>query len=743
MEDTQTRRNEPLVKRLGNSLLRRWDGPLTAELLRNPASYGLGQLPNQLKPDATTSMICGYCSTGCSLKVHLQEGQAINLSTHTQYPVNMGMACPKGWEALTPLSAPDRATTPYLRNKDGKLVSVSWEDALETFCQRFKDVQERHGKSSVAFLSTGQIVSEEMALLGSLAKFGMGMAHGDGNTRQCMATAVVSYKQSFGFDAPPYTYQDFEESDVIVLVGANLCIAHPIMWQRVMRNQNNPNIVVIDPRKTETANAATHHYPIAPKSDLTFFYGLAHILIRNDWVDESFINASTREYEAFKTFVADFTPEHVASVSDISEQKLYDLAKMIHEGKRVSFWWTMGVNQSYEGVRTAQALINLALMTGNIGRPGTGANSITGQCNAMGSRLFSNTTGLLGGHNFLDATHREKVAKILDIDPDVIPQENSWAYDQIIDGIDSGEIKGLWVIATNTAHSWVNQNRFKRICDKLEFLVVQDMYHSTETAQVADLVLPAAGWGEKEGTLINSERRIGLVKKVSKAPGQALSDFNIFKLIAHYWGCGDMFAKWTDPEATFKILREVTRGQPCDITGIEDYDMIDESGGIQWPLPEGTALQENQRRLFADGKFYHPDEKAIFLFEKPRELSEPTNDEYPFILLSGRGTSSQWHTQTRTGKSDVLRKLYPAELYIEINPSDAERLGIEPNQKIKVKSRRGSIEAIAFVTQNVRSGHIFIPMHYAKSNQLTHDVFDPYSRQPSYKFCAVAVEAGN
>ena len=727
-------------------MLRAWDGPLTQDLVQSPGNFGLGKVPSRLTPDDTTTVVCGYCSTGCGLKVHLKDGKAINLSADTNYPVNLGMACPKGWEALTPLGAGDRATTPMLRNAEGELEAVDWERALVILCERFKEVIGKHGPESVAWLGTGQITVEELAFLGALGKFGMGLVHGDGNTRQCMATAATAYKQSFGFDAPPYTYADFEESDVIVLVGSNLCIAHPIMWQRVMRNRHCPEVIVVDPRKTETAMAATQHYAIAPKSDLVLLYGLANILIASGWIDRKYIDAHTTGFDEFARFVSRFTTDFVSEATGLSAEEIWHFADTINRGKRVSFWWTMGVNQGHEGTRTAQAIINLALMTGNIGRTGTGANSITGQCNAMGSRLFSNTTNLLGGHDFLNAEHREKVAGILHIDPARIPQRNSLAYDQIVDGITSGKIKGLWVVATNGAHSWINRKAFAGIAGKLDFLAVQDMYFTTETARIADLVLPAAGWGEKEGTLINSERRFGLVKKVSRAPGQALSDFNIFKLIAQYWGCGEMFARWSSPEAVFQILKELSRGQPCDITGIADYHMIDECGGVQWPWADavGTsniAVPEAERRLFEDGKFFTPDARARFIFEEPREPMEAVSDEFPFVLLTGRGTSSQWHTQTRTGKSDVLRKLYPAEVYAEINPADAERLGIAPNSEVTLRSRRGEIRATAFVMATVQRGHIFVPMHYSVTNQLTNPEFDPYSRQPSYKSCAVAAES--
>jgi assimilatory nitrate reductase catalytic subunit len=724
---------------LWEALLRQTDGPLTADLLLNPGGFGLGQVPAKQTPDATTAMTCGFCSTGCSLTVHLKEGEALSLSPTSDYPVNLGMACPKGWEALTVLKSADRATTPLLRDNHGRLQPVDWPTALGAFCQRMKSIQQRYGNDSVAFLSTGQIATEEMAFLGSLAKFGMGMVHGDGNTRQCMATSVVAYKQSFGFDAPPYTYDDFEQSDVIVLIGSNLCIAHPIMWQRLCRNPHQPQIIVIDPRKTETAMAASLHVPLQPKSDLVLLYGLAHILIREGWIDREFIAAQTSGFAAFEQHVADFTPERVAAASGIDEPALLRIVRTIRQGERVSFWWTMGVNQSYEGVRTAQAIINLALMTGNIGRPGTGANSITGQCNAMGSRLFSNTTNLLGGRDFQNAEHRQHVARILNLDPERIPDRPSWAYDQIVEGILQEKIKGLWVIATNPAHSWINQNMVRDVLSRLEFLVVQDMYSTTETAQQADLVLPAAAWGEKEGTLINSERRIGLIKKVARAPGQALADFSIFRLIAEAWGCGDLFRRWTSPEAVFHSLKELSRGQPCDITGIADYRMLDEQGGIQWPYPEDAPDPEPQRRLFADGKFYHPDGRARFLFEQPTPLPEPPSKKYPLLLLTGRGTASQWHTQTRTSKSPVLRKLYPAEIYVEINPADARANAIKPGQRVVVESQRGSLTAKAFITYSVRPGQVFIPMHYASANRLTLAHFDPYSRQPSYKNCAVLV----
>lgn len=723
-----------------SQIIRQWDGALTQDLLLTPGKFGLGKVPDRQQPTSTTPMVCGFCSTGCSLNIHLQDGEAVNLTPTTDYPVNLGMACPKGWEALTVLKAPDRGVTPLIRDKrGGSKREIGWNEGVAEMCNRFREIGAKHGPESVAFLSTGQIPTEEMVFLGALAKFGMGMVHGDGNTRQCMATAAVAYKQSFGFDAPPYTYQDFEESDVIVLVGSNICIAHPIMWQRVMRNPNQPEIVVIDPRKTETAMAATQHLAIRPKGDLALLYGIANILIEHDWIDADYIASHTDGFEDFREFVQAFTPEVVAEKCGIDAGQLQKLAETIHQGKRVSFWWTMGVNQSYEGVRTAQAIINLALITGNIGRPGTGANSITGQCNAMGSRIFSNTTNLFGGRDFTNEADRHEVAAILDIPESCIPRENSWAYDQIMEGILAGKIKGLWVVCTNTAHSWINQNAARDILSRLDYLVVQDMYSTTETAEMADLYLPAAGWGEKEGTFINSERRLGLLKKVARAPGKALADFSIFRLVASHWGCDELFEKWREPADVFESMKQLSAGRPCDITGIVDYQMLDENRGIQWPLPADKTDFDSQRRLFEDGNFYTANSRAKLLFDTPKPLKEAPNEHYPILLLTGRGTASQWHTQTRTSKSAVLRQLYPAEIYVEINPLDARALGIRPNQNVIIESQRGSIRANAFVTPTVQVGQAFLPMHYEQTNQLTLAHFDPHSRQPSYKNCAVRI----
>ncbi|HOX12764.1 MAG TPA: nitrate reductase [Spirochaetia bacterium] len=685
---------------------------------------------------------CSYCSVGCNFDaVYDDEGKLVSFLPAKDYPVNRGSSCPKGFHLLKALEVPERGATPLLRNLRGDLEPVDWDRAISVFVERFKAVRDRHGPESAAFLSTGQIPMEEMALLGALFKFGMGFVHADGNTRQCMASAAVAYKQSFGFDAPPFCYEDLELTDLPIFVGANPVIAHPVLWARLKGRAEKPPVVVIDPRLTKTAREADLHMAVRPKGDLTLLYGLARILVEEDWIDRPFLEAHTEGFEEFSEFVRRFDDARVEAESGIPPARVRELAERIRSARAVSFWWTMGVNQSHQAVRTAQAIINLCLMTGNIGRPGTGPNSITGQSDAMGSRMFSLTTSLPAGRDFTKEADRIQTAAILGIDPGRIPSVNSLPYHKILEAVDEGRIKALWFVATNPAHSWIDKHTLLHRLAKLEFLVVQDLYPGTETAARAHLYLPAAGSAEKDGTMINSERRLGAVRKVRDAPGQALPDFEIFLRIARAWGCGDLFREWTDPEAAFRILQRLSAGRPCDFSGIRGYEEIRERGGIQWPFPASGADPAPQRRLFADGRFYTDSGRAKFLFSEPQPMPEVPDAEYPFQLITGRGSLVQWHTQTRTGKVAMLRSLAPAEAYADIHARDARRLGIAEGAAVRVRSRRGEVRVKARISDEVSPGQVFMPMHYPESNFLTFPAFDPYSAEPAYKMGAVALEA--
>jgi assimilatory nitrate reductase catalytic subunit len=722
------------------NLVRIFDGPATRELSQSRFLPGLGMVPDRLAPQGLLRTVCGYCSTGCGLLVHLQEGGAVNLSPDPDYPVNLGAACPKGWEAMAPLASPDRGTVPLLRDPStGRMKPVSWERALEVFVEKLREALSRHGSDGAAFLSTGQIPTEEMLFLGALWKFGIGATAADSNTRQCMATAHTAYKDSFGFDAPPFTYADFEESDSLVFVGANPAIAHPILWERVLKNRRNPTIVVLDPRRTETAQAATRHVALAPKSDLVLLYALARELIQRGRVDTAFVEAHTEGFASFANFLQEFPRERALEEAGISAEEFAFLADLFEPGKRVSIWWTMGVNQSHQAVRTAQAIVNLCLMTGNIGKPGTGPNSITGQMNAMGSRLFSCTSSLPGGRDWTNASHRGEIAEYFGIPASGIPSSSGPAYDQILSKAGNGEMGFLWVVATNPAHSWIGQRDFAQAAEKT-FLVVQDMYPDTETAGMADLYLPSGGWGEKDGSIINSERRLGRMRRAATPPGQALSDLDIFRLVARAWGVGGRIGSWRTAEDLFHAMRDLSRGRPCDISGVENLSALELQGGVQWPCPEGAYPPAKERRLFGDGRFFTKSGKARFVFDPPRPSPNALSATFPLRMLTGRGSSSQWHTLTRTSRSAVLRSLSPADPVVEMHPTDAAARDLVQGDWVRIRSRKGVARARVVVASTMRPGEVFVPMHAPDANQLTEPVFDPHSRQPSYKDGAVEVE---
>jgi len=722
------------------NLVRSFDGPATRHLSQSGTVQGLGLVPGRLAPEGLLRTVCGYCSTGCGLLVHLQDGKAVNLSPDPDHPVNLGTACPKGWEALAPLASFDRGRSPLLRDPaSGRMMRVSWERAMEVFVEKLGESLSRHGSDGAAFLSTGQIPTEEMLFLGALWKFGIGATAADSNTRQCMATAHTAYKESFGFDAPPFSYADFEESDNLIFVGANPAIAHPILWERVLKNRRNPTIVVLDPRRTETAQAATRHVALAPKSDLVLLYGLANEILRRGWMDRDFVAAHTEGFDSFAAFLEEFTTPRALGESGITEEEFSFLADLFEPGKRVGIWWTMGVNQSHQAVRTAQAIVNLCLMTGNIGKPGTGPNSITGQMNAMGSRLFSCTSSLPGGRNWTDPDHRREVAEWFGIPAEKIPDTSGPAYDQILSNARWGLMGFLWVVATNPAHSWIGQEDFDAAAKKT-FLVVQDLYPDTETAVMADLYLPSGGWGEKDGSMINSERRLGRMRRAATPPGLALSDLDIFRLVAGAWGVEGRIGSWKTAEDLFQAMRDLSKGRPCDISGVVDLAALESQGGVQWPCPEGAYPPGKERRLFEDGRFFTKSMRAKFVFDPVRPSPITLDANYPLRLLTGRGSSSQWHTLTRTSRSAILRSLAPTDPLVEMHPADATARGLVPGEWVRIRSCRGRARARVVIASTMRQGEIFVPMHAPDANRLTEPVFDPHSRQPSYKDGAVQVE---
>lgn len=681
---------------------------------------------------------CNYCALACNLDFYTEDGKIKRVVPTPHYPVNKGFSCIKGLNLDKQCTKFNGSKKPLLKMKDGKRKAIEWKEAFDLFASKMTAIQEKYGKESVAYISTGQLPTEEMALLGHVGRSYMGI-NGDGNTRLCMASAVVAYKQSFGFDAPPYTLKDLELSDTIFFIGANPVIAHPIAWGRVRKNKD-AKIITIDPRKSETAMNSDMWIDIKTKGDLALFYTLANVLIEKGWIDQDYINNYTEGFEDFKAHVKKYTLEDVEERTGISKMRVLELAKIIHEGKRVSFWWTMGVNQSYEAVRTAQAIINLALITGNMGREGTGANSLTGQCNAMGSRMFSNTTALYGGGEYNNKERRKVVADILGMDENMLPSKPTLDYEQIIKGINKGEIKGLWVICTNPRHSFSNNEEFKKAMKNLDFFVVQDIYEDTDSSKECDLYLPSVPAIKKEGFLINTERRLSAMVPVLEKEEDELSDYEIFLGIGEALGMGSLLDKWRTPKDAFNLLRECSKGMPCDITGVT-YERLRGSKGIQWPCREGEELEADERRLFEDGKYYTPSGKAKLIFEDVTENPNATNEEFPFNLNTGRGTVGQWHTHTRTREIQAVTNIVSQKAYVDINRKDAERLDIKENDEVLIHSSNGhTSKFIARLTDNLKEKDLYAPIHYIETNLLTPSVFDPYSKEPSYKTVQVNIE---
>lgn len=678
---------------------------------------------------------CTYCSMGCNLDFYIKDNEIKKIIPTKGHTVNQGFACIKGLQLDKQQSS---RKFPLLRDKNGNMREVSWDKAFETFASQMKNIQEKHGRESVAFLSTAQITTEELALLGFVGRTCMGI-NGDGNTRLCMATAAVAHNQSFGYDSPPYALRDLELSDTIFLIGANPIVTHPIFWDYIVRNKR-AKVITIDPRRSETAIQSDMWIDIKPKSDIILFYTLANVLIEKGWIDKSYIENYSEGFEGFKEHVKKYTLKNVEKETGISKERVLDLVDLIHRGKRVSFWWTMGVNQGFQAVRTAQAIINLAVMTGNIGREGTGANSITGQCNAMGSRLYSNTTCLYGGRDYDNLEHREKVAEILDIDESMLPTKPTIPYCEIVDRINQGKIKGLWVVATNPRHSWANNEEFAKAIENLDFLVVQDLYEDTDTALHCDLFLPSAPSTKKQGFLINTERRLSAVVPVLEKEEGELTDYEIFLGIGKALGIGKPLEKWKTPRDAFELIKQFSEDMPGDITGI-DYYMLANSNGIQWPFKKGDRLDGNERRLFEDGKYFTPSRKVKFIYEEVLDIPNPVNKKYPYVLNTGRTTVGQWHTQTRTKEIPFVEDASREDAFVNINVDLAKELGIKENEKILITSMNGQkVKFTAKLSENVKKHHLFAPLNYIETNALTPSIFDTYSKEPSYKYMPVRID---
>ena len=678
---------------------------------------------------------CNFCAIDCNLDFYVEDGRIIKTVPTPGYPVNDGFSCIKGLSLSKQQTTVKPNALPKIRQADGSFRTVSWDEGFSYVADKLKDLQARYGRESVAGISTGQLTLEEFAIFGHVMRNYL-QANVDGNTRLCMASAAVAHKGTYGYDAPGYTLLDLELSDTLIFIGANPVVAHPIIWGRVRENKvPGRKVIVIDPRRSETARNADYWYPLRWRSDLVLMYTLANIIIENDWVDHAFVDAHTEGYEDFAKFVKDFPLERGVAATGLSAEQILELAQLIHNGKAVSFWWTMGVNQGYEAVRTAQSIMNLAFLTGNIGKPGTGGNSVTGQCNAMGSRLFSNTTCLFAGGDFTDEAERSRLAGIIGIDPDLMAKKPTLPYNKIIEGINAGEIKALWLLCTNPRHSWTNNETFASAAKKLELFVVQDIYDTIESAEDCTVYFPVVPGIKKEGTYINLERRLSAMRQVLPRGENEISDYECVLGVARALGMGSAIERWGSARECFDLLRECSRGRPCDFTGVK-WDDLTDSHGRQWPYPEGREAEfaDEQRRLYADGQFYTSSGRARFIFEEPLENPCPVTEEFPLVFNTGRGTVGQWHTQSRTKEVKFVEDVSLKKAYIYMNTKRAAESGVRENDEIRVFSSNGQDAVFTVkVTDNVQYGELYAPIHYIECNKLTPSVYDKYSKEPNYK----------
>lgn len=678
--------------------------------------------------DSWVRTTCGYCSVGCGMLLGVRDGKAVSVVGDPAHPVNRGRLCPKGLSEHLMIGADGRLLTPTIAGKP-----VSWSDAIATMTDTFQQLIAEHGPDSVAILSTGQLVTEEFYTLGKLARLGMGLRHYDGNTTLCMASAVSGYKMSFGTDGPPGCYEDLELADVIVLWGANIADNHPLLAPRLLqpRDGRRPTIIAVDPRVTKTAMLADIHMAVKPRGDIALLNGIIRHLLDVDLIDVDGLRGSVDGLDELIVQLGEWSVDRAAEASGIDAATIRTVAELIGGSQRCVLAWTMGVNHSTQGTMTVTLLNTLAVLTGNIGKPGAAPLSITGQCNAMGTRETGFTASMPGYRGYDNPQHRADLARLWGIDESRLPTERGRAYPDIINAVMSGKIKALWIIGTNPVVSFPNREVLEAALGRLTLLVVQDGFETPTTA-LADVVLPAAIWGEKEGTFTNSERRVSRVRAAVEPPGSAKTDFDIFRLVADQWGCADLLAGCATPADAFDEWRTVSAGRPCDYSEIT-YDRIDAEGGVQWP--NGSA------RLYEDGQYNHPDSRAKLYPVEPERIRDSPRPEFPFLLNTGR-TVEHWHTRTKTGRIAILEALSP-EAWVEIHPIDAGRLNIRAGDFVTVTSSRGAIDRVrARLTAIVRPGEVFIPFHWDErcANRLTVGEFDPISREPNYKQCAVRIE---
>ncbi|WHS62109.1 nitrate reductase [Pseudomonas sp. G2-4] len=700
----------------------------------------------------TTASTCCYCGVGCGVLIEHDDERILGVSGDPAHPANFGKLCSKGSTLHLTGDLAARALYPELRLGKGLARARSdWDSALDHAASVFAETLAEHGPDSVAFYISGQLLTEDYYAFNKLARALVGTNNIDSNSRLCMSSAVVGYKRSLGADAPPCSYEDLELSDCVMIVGSNMAYAHPVLFRRLEEAKSRRpqmKVIVIDPRRTDTCDLADLHLAILPGTDVALFHGILHLLLWEDWVDRDFIKAHTEGLADLKNLVRDYTPSMVAQLCGIRVEQLQQCAEWVGTSPSFLSLWCMGLNQSTAGSAKNSALINLHLATGQIGRPGAGPFSLTGQPNAMGGRETGSLSNLLPGHReAANPEHRAEVAHYWGVEQ--LPATTGLSAIELFEQVRSGKIKALWIACTNPAQSMPDQTAVREALQACPFVVLQEAFRTTETAAFADLLLPAASWGEKEGSVTNSERRISHVRQAIGAPGEARADWAITVDFAQRLekrlrpGQPSLFAFET-PAQLFDEYKQLTRGRDLDLSGIS-HELIDQLGPQQWPFPEGATV--GTARLYVDGIFPTDSGRARFVADPYRAAKELRDARYPLTLNTGR-LRDQWHGMSRTGTAAQLFG-HVNEAVLSLHPDEMQRHRLQAGDLVSLKSRRGAVIVAVESDESVRPGQAFLPMHWGDRflkggvNTLTQPAFDPISKQPELKHSGVRLDPVN
>ncbi len=721
--------------------------------------------------------LCPYCGVGCGLEVtppaaagrathRDSEGKPIwKVMGDRNHPSSLGKICVKG-ATITESLDQDRLKYPMLRESLSEpFHRISWEAAFNAIVQRIQSVRRSQGVEGICLYGSGQFQTEDYYIAQKLLKGCLGTNNFDANSRLCMSSAVAGYIQSLGSDGPPCCYEDLELTDCAFLIGTNTAECHPIVFNRLqqhLKKNKQAKLIVVDPRHTKTAEAADLHLAIKPGTDIDLLNGIAHLLLKWGAIDTYFLDECTQGFSDYAEVIQHYPPEVAADLCGIEVEEIEAAARFWADSERVLSLWSMGINQSSEGTAKVRTIINLHLMTAQIGQPGAGPFSLTGQPNAMGGREAGGLSHLLPGYRTVkNPQHRAEVEQLWGLPEGSIKPEPGFDGWRMITGLENGEVGLLWIAATNPAVSMPDLTRTKAALLKSPFTIYQDAYHPTETTAYAHLLLPAAQWSEKTGTMTNSERVVTLCPQFRTPQGEAKADWEIFAEVGRRLGFTEQF-NFADSSEVHREFVRFTRNRPCEMTGIT-YQRLQEEGPIQWPCPqeegEGEWKEDPEKgilqrffgnkdrkltgkRLYEDLTFNTPDGRAKFAAFHSKGLAEPVDPDYPFVLTTGR-LYGHWHTQTRTGRIPKIQKMHPYP-FLEIHPYDADKLGLETGNQVEVLSRRGKAKFPVKITTAIIKGTVFVPMHWgalwaddAEANALTHPEACPISLEPELKACAV------